>query len=89
MFQELIRHICVGAGIKETAQNKVMISEGDYLKNAIRVKTGDYAARHQRALEAIAAGHTSGGAKGDLPPLFLPYYIKVPSASRVSLCRSA
>ena len=46
-----------------------------YLTTAIRLKTGDYASRHQRALEAIAAGHTSGGAKGDLAPLFLPYYL--------------
>src|SRR5262249_10580674 len=45
------------------------------LTAAIYNKANDYAARHQRALEAIAAGHTSGGAKGDLPPLFLPYYL--------------
>ena len=45
------------------------------LNQTIRVKANDYAARHQRALEAIAAGHATGGAKGDLPPLYLPYYL--------------
>jgi hypothetical protein len=75
VFQELIRHICLGAEIIERVKMKVVISDANLLKNAIQIKTGDYAARHQRALEAIAAGHTSGGAKGDLPPLFLPYYL--------------
>ena len=46
-----------------------------FLNNAIATKTNDYAARHQRALEAIAAGHNSGGAKGDRSPLYLPYYL--------------
>ena len=45
------------------------------MSRTVTTKANDYAARHQRALEAIAAGHTSGGAKGDLPPLFLPYYL--------------
>lgn len=75
VFQELIRHVCTGAGIVETSSDKIIISDMNLLKDAIQIKTGDYAARHQRALEAIAAGHTSGGAKGDLPPLFLPYYL--------------
>jgi hypothetical protein len=75
VFQELIKHICLGAGINNTAQAKTEIPKADYLEKAIRIKTGDYASRHQRALEAIAAGHTSGGAKGDLQPLFLPYYL--------------
>src|SRR5579864_4120693 len=47
----------------------------DNLNRTMVLKAGEYAARHQRALEAIAAGHASGGAKGDLQPLFLPYYL--------------
>ena len=31
--------------------------------------------RDQRSLEAIAAGHATGDAKGGLPPLCLPYYL--------------
>ncbi len=41
---------------------KRKIDNEDFLARAIEVKTHDYAARHQRALEAIAAGHTTGGA---------------------------
>lgn len=75
VFQELIKNICLSAGVKELVQTKMLIDDLCHLEFAIRNKTSDYAARHQRALEAIAAGHTSGGAKGDLPPLFLPYYL--------------
>lgn len=75
VFQELIKHLCALAGVKSTLRDKLEIADMQYLADAIKIKTGDYSARHQRALEAIAAGHNSGGAKGDLPPLFLPYYL--------------
>ncbi|MET3515875.1 hypothetical protein ABIC63_003661 [Pseudacidovorax sp. 1753] len=76
VFQELVKNICLKASVKETMPNTLVIGDLDYLKDAIRIKTDDYAARHSRALEAIAAGHNSGGGqKGDLPPLFLPYYL--------------
>lgn len=75
VFQELLKQICLGAGITSTQRDKIEITDIQYLYDAIQTKTGDYSARHQRALEAIAAGHNSGGAKGDLPPLFLPYYL--------------
>jgi hypothetical protein len=76
VFQELIKNVCIGAGVKSTLHDHTVIADAAYLTDAIRIKTGDYAARHQRALEAIAAGHNSGGgAKGDLPPLYLPYYL--------------
>jgi hypothetical protein len=75
VFQELVKNICSGAGVNASQESKLIISDNRYLLDAIAIKTGDYAARHQRALEAIAAGHNSGGQKGDLPPLFLPYYL--------------
>lgn len=75
VFQELIKHICLGAGMESSMRDRTVIADIQYLQDAIQTKTGDYAARHQRALEAIAAGHNSGGFKGDLPPLFLPYYL--------------
>lgn len=76
VFQELLKHICITAEIKETCNGAwPIVASKEFLEKAVQVKTMDYAARHQRALEAIAAGHTSGGAKGDLPPLFLPYYL--------------
>lgn len=77
VFQELMKLICQNAGVKETLpmDSPVVLAGMHLVNNAIVEKTSDYASRHQRALEAIAAGHTTGGAKGDLPPLFLPYYL--------------
>ncbi|MGF6574879.1 hypothetical protein ABH945_007007 [Paraburkholderia sp. GAS333] len=76
VFQELLKAICIEAGAMhpQTRLRKV-ISDSTFLAKAIETKTHDYASRHQRALEAIAAGHTTGGAKGDLQPLYLPYYL--------------
>ncbi len=75
VFQELLKAICIEAKVPGSQRLKRQISDPVFLSRAIEVKTHDYAARHQRALEAISAGHTTGGAKGDLPPLFLPYYL--------------
>lgn len=75
VFQELLKGICSATGITEAQKQNVSIADPEKLSQTISAKAKDYAARHQRALEAIAAGHTTGGAKGDLPPLFLPYYL--------------
>lgn len=76
VFQELMKGICGASGIKETQNLQVTVDDMNTLRQTITTKAREYAARHQRALEAIAAGHTTGGgAKGDLPPLFLPYYL--------------
>ena len=75
VFQELLKGICSEAGVLETQDQKVHIAETERLTQTINAKAKDYAARHQRALEAIAAGHATGGAKGELPPLFLSYYL--------------
>jgi hypothetical protein len=75
VFQELLKGICIEAGILETQNLLVRVTDLETLNRTVRVKARDYAARNQRALEAIAAGHPTGGAKGDLPPLYLPYYL--------------
>lgn len=75
VFQELLKNICLGAKVRQTMSDPLTIADPGYLREAVRTKTGDYGARHERALEAIAAGHNSGGAKGDQTPLFLPYYL--------------
>ena len=71
----MLKGICSATGITEAQKQNVSIADPEKLSQTISAKAKDYAARHQRALEAIAAGHTTGGAKGDLPPLFLPYYL--------------
>ena len=55
VFQELIKHVCIGVGVANLMKDKTVIADMRYLEDAIRTKTNDYAARHQRALEAIAA----------------------------------
>jgi hypothetical protein len=75
VFQELLKGICSEAGVEGTQSRKLEISSVELLRLTVVKKASDYSARHQRALEAIAAGHPSGGAKGELPPLYLPYYL--------------
>lgn len=75
VFQELLKHVCLNSGVKNTRKDPFKIIDRFTLKDAINTKTNDYASRHQRALEAIAAGHASGGARPDRSPLFLPYYL--------------
>ena len=75
VFQELLKGVCSEEGIVETQDRGFRVADAGKLDKTIHVKAKEYAARHQRALEAIAAGHTTGGAKSDLPPLYLPYYL--------------
>jgi len=75
VFQELMKGICRESGVMESLGETLTLADPATLDRTVTQKARDYAARHQRALEAIAAGHTSGGAKGDLPPLYLPYYL--------------
>jgi hypothetical protein len=75
VFQELMKGICIEAGVMFYERHKKSISDPKFLQSAIETKTQDYSARHQRALEAISAGHAAGGAKNDLAPLYLPYYL--------------
>jgi hypothetical protein len=75
VFQELLKGICAEAAIEATGPSTIAICDLSLLDHTVMNKASDYSARHQRALEAIAAGHPSGGAKGDLPPLYLPYYL--------------
>lgn len=75
VFQELMKGICQQTGVNETQPQVVPVVDRECLERAVAIKADEYAARHQRALEAIAAGHTSGGAKSDLAPLYLPYYL--------------
>lgn len=75
VFQELIKNTCIQAGVRGFDHLHRDLSEDRFLTAAIETKTRDYGARHERALEAIAAGHLSGGVKGDQLPLYLQYYL--------------
>lgn len=75
VFQELLKYVCQAEEVLRDGFVSRQVSGMDSLDIAIQVKTVDYASRHQRALEAIAAGHNSGGLKNDRVPLYLPYYL--------------
>lgn len=76
VFQELLKGICVAADIGGSQEATVEISGDNLFVVAAEQKAEDYASRHQRALEAIAAGNVSAsGPRGGVIPLFLPYYL--------------
>jgi len=75
VFQELLKEICLAAGVSETARDPIIIDNKDLLDQACAKKAEEYSSRHQRALESIAAGNVSSSSKDGLPPLFLTYYL--------------
>jgi hypothetical protein len=74
VFQELLKETCLLAGVKEKGEYR-KISDISLVDVAIMKKAEEYAARHQRALEAIASGYLSSSTKEGVKPLFLPYYL--------------
>jgi len=68
VFQELLKEICLEAGIYDDTCGPVAIDNVFFLEKAIKTKTTAYTGRHQRALESLASG---------LGPtnLMLPYYL--------------
>ncbi len=75
VFQELLKEVCLAAGITETQREKTCIDRAGYVEQAVQKKAEDYASRHQRALEAVAAGNLSTSLKDGVQPLFLPFYL--------------
>ncbi|MDQ0291895.1 hypothetical protein [Oligosphaera ethanolica] len=75
VFQELLKSICVFAGVRDTQFAWRDIGDDRMLTQAVETKAQEYAARHQRALESIAAGNLSATTKDGVTPLFLPYYL--------------
>lgn len=75
VFQEIIKETCIVSSIIESPPVTVRLENENHLDTAIRKKSDDYASRHQRALEAVAAGNISSSGKDGVQPLFLPYYL--------------
>ena len=77
VLQEILKEICISAGILEKQKVLTHISRNPHLHNAITKKAEDYLVRHQRALEAIASGNSNSSTSSQqgLLPLFLPYYL--------------
>ena len=75
VFQELLKEICIEAEITDKQMFSKRIDDLALFETAAKRKAGEYASRHQRALESIAAGNLSSSAKEGVLPLFLPYYL--------------
>jgi hypothetical protein len=75
VFQEILKEVCLLSGIKETCFMWRDVGDATLIERAVNSKANDYAARHQRALEAIASGNLSSTVKEGILPLFLPYYL--------------
>jgi histone H3/H4 len=74
VVQELLKELCINAGVLETQRQRRTIDSEDLLLRAILKKVEDYRARHLRSLEAIASGRRVRRAKDGTPPLFIPFY---------------
>lgn len=78
VVQELLKKICQRAGITESIPNenaKVYLADIAQLENAIDDKVAEYAARHVRSLESIAAGSRARRTTEETSALFLPYHL--------------
>lgn len=75
VFQELLKEVCLAGGVAETMPYHTLLDDEALVSRACAKKAEEYSARHQRALESIAAGNLSTSAKEGLQPLFLPYYL--------------
>lgn len=77
VVQELLKKFCEKAKIEESilvGQPKVVLADIIQLEEAITDKVTEYAARHIRSLESIAAGSRTRRTTEETAALFLPYH---------------
>lgn len=78
VVQELLKKFCERANITESiAEDQPVIRLADItmLQGAIEDKVAEYAARHIRSLESIAAGSRARRTTEETSALFLPYHL--------------
>lgn len=78
VVQELLKKVCERAGITESIPNDepaIHLADLAQLQNAIEDKVAEYAARHIRSLESIAAGSRARRTTEEISALFLPYHL--------------
>jgi hypothetical protein len=78
VVQELLKKICEKADIFESipdSQPQIVLDDLLQLQSAIAEKVGEYAARHIRSLESIAAGSRARRSTEETAALFLPYHL--------------
>ncbi|MFU2317785.1 hypothetical protein [Rahnella sp. PCH160] len=75
VVQELLKKSCENAGFKQVCAELGEINDEAVLSKAITDKVAEYASRHIRSLESIAAGSRSRRPSEDAVALYLQYYI--------------
>ncbi|ELM3615518.1 hypothetical protein RYR54_001137 [Aeromonas sobria] len=75
VFQELIKHTCIAAGVHENKFSPQKITDIAYAQKAITDKAEQYSATHQQALELISSGNITHTKDKEKTPLHLPYYL--------------
>ncbi|AID99039.1 MULTISPECIES: hypothetical protein [Klebsiella pneumoniae complex] len=75
VVQELLKKFCEISGVKEVQREVLVLNDHENLNKAISVKVSDYASRHVRSLESIAAGSRSRRPSEDAVALYLQYYL--------------
>ncbi len=75
VFQELLKHTCIAAGVSEWRQLSQQISSIDFSNTAIQEKAEQYGATHLQALELISSGNVTHSKDKEKTPLHLPYYL--------------
>lgn len=74
VLQELLKKLCEVSGVMEKCNNLKLIDNMDDLEAAVKIKIDEYASRHIRSLDAIAAGGRSTRSTEEKVALYLPYY---------------
>jgi hypothetical protein len=75
VFQELVKHTCLAAGVHEQKASHFNIDNVAWADQAIAEKAVQYGATHQKALELISSGNITHSKEKDKIPLHLPYYL--------------
>jgi hypothetical protein len=75
VFQELVKHTCIAAGVSERKPSKQIIANINFAQEAIKEKADQYGATHQQALELISSGNVTHSKEKEKTPLHLPYYL--------------
>lgn len=75
VFQELLKHTCMAAGVQERKFQCQHIADLAYADKAIKEKASQYGATHQQALELISSGNVAYSKEKEKTPLHLPYYL--------------
>lgn len=75
VVQELLKKLCEKAGVLKFKPVTTIIINPVLLEESISEKIEEYAARHIRSLESIAAGSRTRRATEETAALYLPYYL--------------